>query len=294
MDFPLLEPVKEPPEVKHYQQRDIFLGKTSYHYAQAGKGKTLLLIHGWSNNWQGWIPLSEHLKKKYNVVMPDMPGFGDSFSPGLKYTVPMQAYWIRQFINKKKLKPQAIIGLSMGSFVAAYFCQKYPQLAKKCVLIGPVLKSTKNPRLTHTIQKLFDFAQNSETSQSMLRQIAARRLYAYFISKYINMYKFNRFLVDSYGLIGKQKMTKEGFVQMGVSAAQMNMEKLITEITLPLLLIWGKADKLTNPKKALEILKNNNLVCASCIIPQAGHVVSLEKPAQVAEAIEKFLHEKIV
>lgn len=289
MDFPLLEPIKEPPEVSLYRQKDIQLGKVKFHWAQAGKGPTLLLIHGWTNNWQGWIPLSEILKKKYQVIMPDMPGFGDSYSPNKKYTIPMQAYWIGEFIKKKKLKPDAIVGLSMGSFVAAYFCQQYPQFSQNCILVGPVFKSSKNPALSKLLQKTLEFSQNHQKTQSFIHSLVSRRLYAYLVSKYINMYKFNRFLVDSYGLIGKQKMTKEAFIQMGVSAAKMDMEKILAKTRLPKLLVWGQADKLTNPQKAVAILEQAKIDFQWREIPQAGHVVSLEKPRAVAKEIRNFL-----
>ena len=320
--FFLFDEIKEPDDIKLFEQFDTQIGKLKIHWAQAGppdgeasKGKTIILIHGWTNNWQGWIPVAKLLTDHYRVVMVDLPGYGDSLAPKPEYTavapaplynlvriyklnakyntshytLEKQADWLADFCHHERIKPIAVIGMSMGTFVASVFAQRHPDLAKSVILIGPVLKTSHSPRLAQAFQKTLELVNGHQFGENLVKQLVSRRLYAYLVAKYINMYRFNRFLIDAYGLIGKQKMTKEAFIQMGISAGKCSIEDTLAGIKSPLLLIWGKADKLTNPQIGQAILKNKGIKFDQVVIPQAGHIVNLEKPKAVAEAIKKFL-----
>ena len=51
------------------------------HYVRHGQGKPLFLIHGWPEFWYAWHKNIPHLAKKFDVIVPDLRGFGDTEKP---------------------------------------------------------------------------------------------------------------------------------------------------------------------------------------------------------------------
>jgi len=257
-------------------------------YATAGKGKPLVFIHGWTNNWMGWIPLAKILKNNYKLYILDLPGFGDSDSLQ-HYSAEIAADYLAGFIKKLKIKPEAVIGLSMGTFVTSCFGKNYPKLTKTIVLIGAVFKDKKRKVTSKFIEFWLKLVNGRKRAESVIKKIIETRFFAYLTAKYLNMYEFNKFLIDTYGMIGKKKMKKEAYIQMGISVTTIQLQEVLDNIKVPVLLIYGKQDKLVNIRNAWQNLKRKKGNFNYRAINKAGHIVSLERPRPVAEAITDFL-----
>jgi pimeloyl-ACP methyl ester carboxylesterase len=54
---------------------------TQIHYARTGKGPTLVLLHGWPEFWLTWKPVMERLADRFDLIAPDLRGFGKSGHP---------------------------------------------------------------------------------------------------------------------------------------------------------------------------------------------------------------------
>src|SRR5215218_11133128 len=51
------------------------------HYARAGSGPPLVLLHGWPEFWLTWEPVMARLADRFDLIAPDLRGFGDSPKP---------------------------------------------------------------------------------------------------------------------------------------------------------------------------------------------------------------------
>ncbi len=103
-------------------------------YRWLGKGKTILLAHGWESNSARWQYLIEPLKKlNYNIIALDAPAHGRSGSS--RFNALLYAEFIQGVA--KKFKPDIIIGHSVGGMASA-FSQSNPENSnlKKLILIG--------------------------------------------------------------------------------------------------------------------------------------------------------------
>jgi pimeloyl-ACP methyl ester carboxylesterase len=104
--------------------------------------KTILLLHGWRNNWQAWSFLIADLSKEYSVLIPDLPGFGQSESPKKGWSTNEYILWLQDFLVKLEITElEAVIGHSYGGKLAAYgwlasTC-KLPLVTKGLFLVGP-------------------------------------------------------------------------------------------------------------------------------------------------------------
>lgn len=260
-------------------------------YAVTGKGKSLVFVHGWTNNWMGWIPLAKILKNNYKLYLLDLPGFGDSDTLP-HYSAEIAAKYVAEFIKKLKIKPEAVIGLSMGTFVTSCFGKTYPGLTKNIVIIGAVFKDRKRRVTGKLVELWLKLVNGRKRTESVIKRIIETRIFAYLTAKYLNMYEFNKFLIDTYGMIGKKKMKKEAYIQMGISVTTIKLQEVLDNISVPVLLIYGKQDKLVNIKNAKQRLKNRKGNYKFVAVNKAGHIVSLERPRPVAMAIINFLQNK--
>lgn len=281
--FPSIESVSE-----NFQTSKVQIDGLDINYVKTGQGRPLVFVHGWANNWEGWIPMISYLIDNYTLYLVDLPGFGDSGNLP-EYSIDSASIYLARFIKSLPEKPVSVIGMSMGSLVVAQMGLTYPELVSSEILIGPIIKTGNMSIAASTLKYSLWFLKNFSFGESALKKVIETRITAYALSKYMNMYKFNRFLVDAYGMIGKKKMRKEAFTQMGISAANYNLNKVLEGSKIRTLLIYGREDKISSPQYAREqILPLNHLI--SCVdIPEAGHVVPVEKPKEVAQAIKEFL-----
>lgn len=274
---------------KIYSQQKITINGVKINYAKAGSGPILVFVHGWANNWTSWVPLANCLYKNYTVYLVDLPGFGDSDDLPY-YSIEIVSKYLEKFVEKLPHKPKALVGLSMGSMIIAEMGKNNYKISETVILIGPVIKDGSLDNLTSiTLESSLKIIGRFRLSEMFLKKIIETRIAAYSMSKYINMYKFNKFLVDEYGMIGKKKMRKEAFIQMGYSGASYDLKKTLLHYKMPVLLIYGKEDRISSPKNVQESLLKMNDYIKLQIIPFAGHVVPLEQPEKVSASIENYL-----
>ena len=257
-------------------------------YVKVGRGSILVFIHGWANNWEGWGPVIPYLEDDFTLYLLDLPGFGDSGDLA-EYSIEKAAAYVEQFVQTLPSKPVGVIGLSMGSLVVAELGRKNPKITDSVILSGPIIKDHNLQMISQTLKYSLWFIRHVEFSEIALKKIIETRVAAYAMSKYMNMYRFNRFLVDTYGMIGKKKMRRKAFTQMGISSASYNLNTVLEKYDLPVLLLYGKEDKISSPLFAKKTLlpQNTHLQCIE--IEEAGHVAPLEQPQKVAEAIRVFI-----
>jgi len=270
-----------------FEEKKVKVGKIWINYVEKGRGKTIVLIHGWNNNWIGFVPVAKFLVKKYRVIIPDLPGYGDS-GRLKKYNCKIEAFYLKKFVDKLKIKRPMLAGHSMGTLVLGMFCKRYPIRAGKIILIGSVFRKKNDSTKTKLWTNFFEFVSKRERVESGVKKMVDKKSYSYLTAKYINMYKFNKKIIDEFGTKGKEKMDKKAYSQMGVEIGRIKEGDLIAKNKIPILLIFGKYDKICNCKTAKEVLAGRGKY-EFWEIDKAGHVVTVEKPQKVAEVIERFV-----
>lgn len=110
-----------------YNHRKIF-------YQAEGKGKPVLLLHGFAENGNIWNEQIKSLQDKYFLIIPDLPGSGNSQSLEGKVSLEDYADIIKLIYDEvisKNSQQFCMIGHSMGGYITLAFAQKY----------GPLLNS---------------------------------------------------------------------------------------------------------------------------------------------------------
>ena len=107
---------------------------TQYH--RSGKGKSVLLLHGWGDTSASWAPIAEILAKNYDVIVPDLPGFGRTGRPQEAWSLSEYAVFVRDFLHKLDVSPYAVIGHSNGGAIAVRAIGQGQFVADKLVLLA--------------------------------------------------------------------------------------------------------------------------------------------------------------
>jgi pimeloyl-ACP methyl ester carboxylesterase len=89
-------------------------------YQRSGAGPPLVLLHGIGHHWQGWRPVIELLRREYDVIACDLPGFGRSapLPPHVRPTIPAYAEAFAGFLSELGLTRPHVAGNSMGGAIA--------------------------------------------------------------------------------------------------------------------------------------------------------------------------------
>ena len=252
-----------------------------------GKGPTLLLIHGWNNDWSGFMPLIEHLEDKFHVVAVDLPGYGKSEALKEDYSVEKLSDILSEFINKKGGgNIDVLCALSMGTVIAADLSNRHSKMIKSVVLIGPpIIKYDWLP--SKMFREWMKVMNKSSILMSTGHKILASNWYGHFTAKNINMYKYDRELVNKHGMKGRKKINSRALFQMGKAMYHFHLEKTLKEIKIPMLIILGRHDKIVDLKTAIKVGHDRENVITEWV-EEAGHVVSLEKPIQTSNLLKEF------
>lgn len=117
-----------------------------------GQGQPLVLLHGGSGSWTHWIRNVEALAAAgRHVLVPDLPGFGDSARPhegqDADAVAPVVAQGIRQLVGEA---PVDVAGFSFGGLVAALMASSDPRRVRKLVLLGAPGLGLRDKRLPLT------------------------------------------------------------------------------------------------------------------------------------------------
>jgi non-heme chloroperoxidase len=116
------------------------------HYVEAGSGRTLVMIPGWSQTAAQFKHQIEGLSDKYHVIAIDMRGHGESDKPAYGYRIQRLSADVHEFLVAKGLKDVTLAGHSMGCSVIWGYWELYgSDRLSKLILIDQMPMITANP-----------------------------------------------------------------------------------------------------------------------------------------------------
>lgn len=246
------------------QQRQTKINNQKVIYKQTGHGEPVLILHGWGSSSTKWVSVARLLKNKgFQVIIPDLPGFGLSCEPQQPWSVSDYATFVQEFAKKLTLNNFILIGHSFGGRVAVKLSLQIPKQIKKTILVAPAgikHKKTTRQKIASTLGKIGKGIPKFPGSQIFKKLI----------------YR----LSGSYDYFKASPMMKKVMQKVVAEDLTPSLEK----IKVPVLLIWGKKDKIT-PLEDARLMHKKIPNAQLVIIPDAGHGIHLEKPKALAQII---------
>jgi pimeloyl-ACP methyl ester carboxylesterase len=237
------------------------------HHQGAPKGqRTLVFVHGAGGSHLNWPPQLRRLSGA-NTYTLDLPGHGQSEGQGRR-SIKAYADFVATFLETLRLEKVTLVGHSMGGATALDFALRYPEELAGLVLVGSGARLRVAPAILNGIRQDFE---------------ATVRL----ITDY------------AFALDAPEQLKREGRRQMGQTHADVlhgdfaacdvfDVMDRLGEIRCPTLAICGTADRLTAPKYS-TYLRDNIPAAQLVLVEDAGHMVMLERPEAVSQAIADFL-----
>jgi pimeloyl-ACP methyl ester carboxylesterase len=126
----------------HVDEHTITIDATRVSYVQAGSGPALLLVHGGGteSSWQVWKQNIPALARDHTVIVPDLPGFGESDSAPSAISSEDEYYryyprFLRSFVEKVAPDGAVLIGIANGGGVCLSVAARYPEFVRALVLV---------------------------------------------------------------------------------------------------------------------------------------------------------------
>lgn len=121
---------------------------TELYYSVAGKGKAVVLLHGFLESSTIWKDLKSVVCKTHQVVCIDLLGHGKTGCLGYIHTMEQMAEAVEAVLKHLKIKQATFIGHSMGGYVALTFAELFPEKVKGlCLMNSTALDDTAEKKL---------------------------------------------------------------------------------------------------------------------------------------------------
>jgi pimeloyl-ACP methyl ester carboxylesterase len=110
--------------------------RTGMRYGVRGVGQPIVLLHGWCLSRHLWIYQEEYLAARYQVITPDLPGFGESSSLAGPYDLDRYATALGDLLEELELENALLVGFAFGGAVAMALAAADPSRVGGLALIG--------------------------------------------------------------------------------------------------------------------------------------------------------------
>ncbi len=109
------------------------------HYEVLGRGRPVILLHGWLGSWRYWIPAMQQISVKYRTYALDLWGFGESAKEPRLYGFEAQVRLLTEFIERLGIGKAALVGHGLGAAVATRYALRAPDRVPRLMAISPPL-----------------------------------------------------------------------------------------------------------------------------------------------------------
>jgi pimeloyl-ACP methyl ester carboxylesterase len=266
-------------------------GLTHYwtYESQIPQAKTIIMVHGYRGNHHGLESLAGALTD-FNVVIPDLPGFGLSSEIVEAHTVDSYARWLEEFVSALSMDGAVILGHSFGSIVTAAAAQA--GLKNDLILVNPVSRfesRTDQRFLNLMVNSYYGLGNNlpKPLANGLLRNSMFVRIMSEVLAK-TKEPKLRAWIhqqhEQNFSDFSDRRVAVEGYH----ASLSKSVVSFAAEISNRTLLIAGELDDITSlgdQRRAAELFSNATLE----VIPAVGHLIHYEAPVQAAEHIAAFI-----
>jgi pimeloyl-ACP methyl ester carboxylesterase len=252
--------------------------------------RTLVMIHGYRGNHRGLEAIAAGLSD-FRVLIPDLPGFGESEQLEAIHSVENYASWLHSFARSLGLEHKFhLMGHSFGTLVVGYYGTKFSPLSVSLVnpvsspaLEGPQAALT---RLTKFYYRLASLAPKT-IGQWLLRSKIAVMVMSTVMAK-TKVKTLRRWIhtqhLNNFSDFATVRVAAEGY-EASISS---NLAMFAPAVTAPVLVVAAELDDITDIKTQRSTTKSfPNAVLRE--IYGVGHLVHYEAPDKAATFIREFL-----
>jgi pimeloyl-ACP methyl ester carboxylesterase len=286
----LFEPHGRPRGPLDVDQMDVMAGDVRISTYMAGEGPPVIALHGLGGTKMSMLPLLPALAPSHRVIVPDLPGHGESDKPvATDYTPRMYARVVRKLMDTLHLEHAIVIGNSLGGRVALELGVRSPDRVRALGLLAPAVPGFR-------VRYVLGFTRVIPTEVGAVpfplrerwMKAAVRRLmgdpsampesgYDVAADEFIRIYR-----------APQARMAFFDTLRHILTESPKPFWARMRHVRVPVQIVWGTADRLVPVRlapKLAEELPDARLL----ILPRVGHVPQFEATARTAEALTTFI-----
>ena len=250
------------------------------HYEVYGRGKPVILLHGWLGSWGLWQETMSYLGRYYRTYAMDFWGFGESGKQRQTYAIQDFVSLVNQFMEQLGITHAPLVGHSMGGTVSLSVAIRYPERVSKVVVVGsPIVGS----------------------SLAFPLKLAGYRPIAFMLFNMMGVFRMG--MKVAYPFICRDerlgemmdrdlsRTTVESFLLSIASLRRTDLRPMLDQIKVPAMGMYGDRDIIVHPKQWQPMQKGISHARIERF-PLAGHFPMLEEPHQFAERLKAFLDQE--
>lgn len=244
-------------------------------FARQGSGPPLVLVHGYLGGSGMWRETIDHFASRYDVIAPDLAGFGDSAHLESPDRIEHHAEQVLAVVDRLGIKGFRLIGHSMGGMIAQHMAASVGGRIDRMVLYG-------TGPYGHTRTR---FETADMTRQRLLTQGVAVTA---------------RHIAATWFVAGKDAPAYETCVEIGSRAslqgaiagthafARWDAHAMLGSLAMPTLIVWGEKDRSIGWDQC-EMLWRDIPQSSLAVCPGCAHNVHFEKPELFKLLVTDFL-----
>lgn len=229
-------------------------------YGKKDAESTIVYLHGWGQNIEMMKPIADPFDEEFNIVIIDLPGYGQSSEPTYIWSLDDYVDCIKTILDSINVSNPILIGHSFGGKISLLYASKYD--VKKLVLFGSPYK----PEITKVSLKL--------KVLRTLKKVPGLNKLEGFAKKHIGSTDY--------------KNASDTMRKIMVEHINLDITEFVKQIKCPTLLVWGTLDDAVPIARAEELEK---LINDAALIVYDGctHYAYLERLNQTINILWNFL-----
>jgi abhydrolase domain-containing protein 6 len=270
-------------KIARLERKTMQLGDHEITYLEGGKGPAIVMLHGITADSGNWTRFARYYTANYRVVIPDLPGFGESSRlPDASYSIPAQSDRVHAFTQALGVQQFHLVGNSMGGYIGAHYAAQHPQNVLSLGLFDAA--GVDAPVQTSFIQDLYAGRPNQmlpadrEDFRRVLKLVMEDPPY------------IPGFAIDVLAdrALKYREFNRKVFAEL--QQQQLDLAPLLPKITAPTLLLWGEHDRVLDAS-AIPVFQRHLTATKTTveILPGVGHLPMLEQPGETAKRYSAFL-----
>lgn len=255
-----------------------------------GDGPPLVFVHGLSGSWQNWLEQLPVFAREHRVIAMDLPGFGESPLPSQPISIANYGRWLDALFAALGIEGAAVVGNSMGGFIAAETAIAFPHRVERLVLVsaaGLTIEHQRDDRILRALEVTENVSQIvmqhlMARSDALIKRPRSRRAMLSIVAKDA---------AKLHPALAREQIRgtgKPGFVAALDALTSYPIRDRLGDISCPTLIVWGKDDFLVPVRDAYEfaeLIPDSELI----VWEDTGHVSMLERPEEFNAALTEFL-----
>jgi pimeloyl-ACP methyl ester carboxylesterase len=256
------------------------------HYEAYGRGRPVLLLHGWLNSWSVWRQTVEFLGKEFRVYAIDFFGFGESDDEAGDFSVTNFSCLVEEFMNRLGIVKAPLVGHSMGGTVSLTTALRVPEKVVKVVVVGsPIEGSSLSPLLKTAALGAWQPVVDSAPFLFGPVQSGLK----------VFMRGYSRFLAKDSRALGNMlgsdigKLSARSFLESIGTLRQTDLRPYISKLDMPVLGMYGKHDNIVHPNQG-DVLKQYLPRSEIAWFHESGHFPMMDETERFHDTLRAFLN----